>query len=145
MKVRSSCRYKGSEKEETKEIIFSPHEIEIVFNGEEIGAEMRSEYEDCNVDYDKKVCSELAKSGNIFSSLAEIFRKASEYVDKGWEDVSVIIRTNNEFDLHVEFRNNKISPAWASIVIPIEQINEDCAYRLRKIREIIEGGGEMEV
>lgn len=139
MEKRSSYRIRGNEKVETKEIYFSPDEIEISLDAEEEDTMDVGIYGDFEADYERITGDKLIKT-NVFQEIAKLFQKAAEYVEQGWENVRISIRTTGEHSLAIEFRNTTggISPIWADIVISVEDINKDCAEKLVKIREIID-------
>jgi len=139
MEIRSSYRIENGKKKETKEIYFDPNEIRIDLNAEEKDVVEAGIEADFDTDY-FTIKGEELKGKNVFKILAELFQKASEYVEQGWSNVGISIRTIGEHSLAIGFRNTggAISPIWADIIISVEEINKDCSEKLTKIREILD-------
>lgn len=135
MEIRSGEYYdKDGKRHETKEIYFDLDEIEITLNAEKISLmDIGEECEECEEDYRR---IEIDKD-NPFFSLTKLFALAKQYVEQGWEDVNIRIETKGNYHFVFSIQNSKMKPVWACMVVSIEDINKDCAEKLKAIKEIL--------
>lgn len=115
-----------------RDIYFEREDLEFVVEGFELGEPDGEIYDEESGDY----------FYHGFKSFNEAAKKYIELIEKGWETVRLSIRPKKTWKADALFLFHSYKEpvkeyCWALVQLSIDEINKECAEKLKKIQEIL--------